>query len=53
MAGVVVTPDQAKKILGALGNNIAQYEQKFGTINPIGGPVPGSTISVPFTGGEA
>ena len=48
-----VPPDQAKKILGALGNNIAQYEQKFGTINPIGGPVPGSTISVPFTGGEA
>ena len=36
---VVVTPDQAKKI--------------FGTINPIGGPLPGSTISVPFTGGEA
>ena len=53
VARVVVTPDQAKKILGALGNNIAQYEQKFGTINPIGGPVPGSTISVPFTGGEA
>ena len=23
---VVVTPDQAKKILGALGNNISQYE---------------------------
>ena len=50
---VVVTPDQAKKILGALGNNIAQYENKFGTIKPVGGPVPGSTISVPFTGGEA
>ena len=50
---VVVTPDQAKKILGALGSNIAQYEKKFGTINPIGGPLPGSTISVPFTGGEA
>ena len=50
---VVVTPDQAKKILGALQNNIAQYEQKFGVIKPVGGPVPGSTISVPFTGGEA
>ena len=50
---VVVTPNQAKKILGALGNNIAQYENKFGTIKPVGGPVPGSTISVPFTGGEA
>lgn len=53
VARVVVTPDQAKKILGALGNNIGQYEQKFGTINPVGGPVQGSTISVPFTGGEA
>ena len=50
---IVVTPDQAKKILGALQNNIGQYEKKFGTIQPIGGPVPGSTISVPFTGGEA
>ena len=53
VARIVVTPDQAKKILGALQNNIGQYEKKFGTIQPIGGPVPGSTISVPFTGGEA
>ena len=29
---IVVTPDQAKKILGALQNNIGQYEQKFGTM---------------------
>ena len=50
---VVVTPDQAKKILGALQNNIAQYEQKFGTIEPIGGPVKGSTLPLTFTGGEA
>ena len=50
---VVVTPDQAKKILGALQNNIAQYEKKFGTIQPIGGPVPGSTLPLSFTGGEA
>ena len=53
VARIVVTPDQAKKILGALQNNIGQYEKKFGTIQPLGGPVPGSTISVPFTGGEA
>lgn len=53
VARVVVTPDQAKKILGALQNNIAQYEKKFGTIQPVGGPLPGSTITVPFTGGEA
>ncbi|MBQ7631274.1 MAG: DUF3467 domain-containing protein [Paludibacteraceae bacterium] len=50
---VIVTPDQAKKILGALQNNIAQYENKFGVINPIGGPIPGSTIPMTFPGGEA
>ena len=40
VARVVVTPDQAKKILGALQNNI-------------GGPVHGSTLPLTFTGGEA
>ena len=50
---VIVTPDQAKKILGALQNNIAQYEKKFGVIQPIGGPVPNSTLPLSFTGGEA
>lgn len=50
---VVVTPDQAKKILGALQNNIGQYEQKFGTIQPIGGAPKGSTLPLTFTGGEA
>lgn len=52
VARVVVTPDQAKKILGALQNNVAQYEQKFGTIHPIGAPK-GSTLPLTFTGGEA
>ena len=51
VARVVVTPDQAKKILGALQNNIGQYEQKFGTINPIGAPK--GTLPLTFTGGEA
>ena len=50
---VVVTPDQAKKILGALQNNIGQYEQKFGTIQPIGGAPKGSPLPLTFTGGEA
>ena len=50
---VVVTPDQAKKILMALQNNLGQYEQKFGTIEPIGGPAKGSTLPLTFTGGEA
>jgi len=49
---VIVTPDQVKKILMALQNNISQYEQKFGTIQTIGGPV-GNTLPLTFTGGEA
>jgi len=53
VARIVVTPDQAKKILGALQNNIGQYEQKFGTIQPIGGAPKGSTLPLTFTGGEA
>ena len=53
VARVVVTPDQAKKILGALQNNIAQYENKFGVINPVGGSIPGGTLPLTFTGGEA
>jgi hypothetical protein len=52
VARVVVTPDQAKKILGALQSNLAQYEKKFGEIQPIG-PIPGSTLPLAFTGGEA
>ena len=50
---VIVTPDQAKKVLMALQNNIGQYEQKFGTIQPIGGAPKGSTLPLTFTGGEA
>ena len=53
VARIVVTPDQAKKILGALQNNLAQYEKKFGVIDPVGGPIPGSTIPMTFPGGEA
>lgn len=52
VARIVVTPDQAKKILGALQNNIGQYEQKFGTIEPIGA-TPKGTLPLTFTGGEA
>ena len=53
VARVVVTPDQAKKILGALQNNLAQYEKKFGEITPISGPMPSGTLPLTFTGGEA
>ena len=50
---VVMTPDQAKKLLFALENNIKQYEKQFGTINLRRGPVPGTTIHMSFGGGEA
>ena len=53
VARVIVTPDQAKKILGALQNTVGQYEQKFGTIQPVGGAPKGSTLPLTFTGGEA
>ena len=53
VARIVLTPDQAKKVLGALQNNMAQYEQKYGSIQPIGGPAHGSTLPLTFTGGEA
>lgn len=49
---VVMTPDQAKKLLFALQNNVAQYEKQFGKIQSPG-PIPGSTIPMSFGGGEA
>ena len=50
---IVVTPDQAKKLLGALQSNVGQYEKKFGVIEPIGGPIPGNTLPLTFPGGKA
>ncbi len=50
---VIMTPDQAKKLLFALQNNIAQYEKQFGKIQTPGGPIPGSTLPMSFGGGEA
>ena len=50
---VVMTPDQAKKLLFALENNIKQYEKQFVTIKLPEGPVPGSTIAMSVGGGEA
>ena len=34
-------------------NVVSRVVKKFGTIQPIGGPVPGSTLPLSFTGGEA
>jgi len=50
---VIMTPDQAKKLLFALQDNISKYENQFGTIQINGTPTPGSTIPMSFGGGEA
>ncbi len=48
---IITTPDQAKKLLYALQNNIAQYEKQYGPINVA--PMKGSTLPLSFGGGEA
>lgn len=50
---IILTPDNAKKLLFALQDNIGKYEKQFGKINIQGTPVPGSTIPMSFGGGEA
>lgn len=50
---VIMTPDNAKKVLFALQENIQKYEKQFGTIQLKGAPAPGSTIPMSFGGGEA
>ncbi|MCQ2331043.1 MAG: DUF3467 domain-containing protein [Paludibacteraceae bacterium] len=50
---IILTPEHAKKLLFALQDNIAKYEQQFGKIQITGSPAPGSTIPMSFGGGEA
>ena len=50
---VIMTPDNAKKLLFALQENIAKFEKQNGTININGTPAPGSTIPMSFGGGQA
>ena len=50
---VIMTPDNAKKLLFALQENIAKFEQQNGTIKINGTPAPGSTIPMSFGGGDA
>ena len=50
---VIMTPDNAKKLLFALQENIAKFEQQNGTIKLNGTPAPGSTIPMSFGGGDA
>ena len=32
-SAIIMSPQQAKALLNVLGQNIAQYEQAFGTLN--------------------
>ena len=50
---VIMTPDNAKKLLFALQENIAKFEKQNGTIKINGTPAPGSTIPMSFGGGLA
>lgn len=50
---IILTPEHAKKLLFALQENVAKYEQQFGSIKINGAPNPGSTIPMSFGGGEA
>ena len=50
---VIMTPDNAKKLLFALQDNIAKYEKHNGIIKINGTPAPGSTIPMSFGGGDA
>jgi hypothetical protein len=52
-ARVVLAPEHAKRLLFALQDNIAKYENQFGTINLPGQPNKGNTIPMSFGGGEA
>ena len=50
---IIMTPENTKKLLFALQENVAKYEKQFGTIKINGTPVPGSTIPMSFGGGQA
>ena len=50
---VIMTPDNAKKLLFALQENIAKFEKQNGTIKINGTPAPRSTIPMSFGGGQA
>lgn len=50
---IIMTPENTKKLLFALQENISKYEKQFGTIKLNGTPAPGSTIPMSFGGGQA
>ncbi|MBO7409138.1 MAG: DUF3467 domain-containing protein [Paludibacteraceae bacterium] len=50
---IVLNPQNAKKLLFALQDNVGKYESTFGKIQILGSPAPGSTVPMSFGGGEA
>ena len=50
---VILSPEHAKRLLFALQDNLAKYENQFGKIQIAGTPAKGSTIPMSFGGGEA
>lgn len=52
---IIMTPENAKRLLFALQDNLVKYEKQFGTINLSNNqkPVPGSTFPLSFGSGEA
>lgn len=51
---VIMSPENAKKVLFALQDNIRKYEEQFGKIEiKQNAPVPGSVLPLSFGAGEA
>ena len=52
---IIMTPENAKRLLLALQDNVSKYEKQFGqiTLNTRQQPVPGSTFPLSFGSGEA
>lgn len=50
---IIMTPENTKKLLFALQENVVKYEKQFGSIKINGTPAPGSTFPMSFGGGQA
>lgn len=50
---IIMTPENTKKLLFALQENVAKYEKQFGSIKLNGTPAPESTFPMSFGGGQA
>ncbi len=52
---IIMTPENAKRLLLALQDNVAKYEKQYGQISLSNRqqPIPGSTFPLSFGSGEA